>query len=142
MEDLSTQGRIIRKIEIATVRALQLLVVMLVVLATAILFYMFFKGVPTQTQRINSVDDLLATMQESFAGILTVVLGLELLETLKAYFAERRLRLEVILIVAIIAVGRHVLEIDFAHTAGLDLLGLSALIASLTLGYFLVRKEH
>jgi uncharacterized membrane protein (DUF373 family) len=47
---------------------------------------------------------------------LTVILALELLETLKAYFAEHRVRLEVILIVSIIAVGRHALEIDFDHT--------------------------
>jgi len=71
-----------------------------------------------------------------------VVLGLELLETLRAYFTEHRVRLEVILVVAIIAVGRQVIQIDFEHTPGMVLLGLSGLILALTLGYFLIKKSH
>jgi uncharacterized membrane protein (DUF373 family) len=142
MEDLSTQGKIIRKIEVVTVRALQVLLILIVVIATIILFVLFLSKLRDQAGHIDSVDMLLPVMQRSFAGILTVVLGLELLETLKAYFAEHHIRLEVILIVAIIAAGRHVLEIDFDHTSGIDLLGFSGIIVSLTLGYFLVKRAH
>jgi uncharacterized membrane protein (DUF373 family) len=81
-------------------------------------------------------------MQQSFAGVLIVVLGLELLETLKTYFAEHHVRLEVILVVAIIAVGRHVIQIDFEHTPGTVLLGLSSVILALTVGYFLIKRTQ
>jgi uncharacterized membrane protein (DUF373 family) len=81
-------------------------------------------------------------MQTSFAGILSVVLGLELLETLKAYSVEHHIRLEVILVVALIAVGRHVVVVDFEHASGPVLLGISAIIGALTLGYFLVKKTQ
>lgn len=142
MDDLSTQGKIIRKIEIVTVRALQVLVTLLVVVATVLLYTLFVEGLRTQAAHIESVDSLLSVMQKSFTGVLTVILALELLETLKAYFAEHRIRLEVILIVAIIAMGRHVLEIDFDHTRGVELLGFSAVILALTLGYFLVKRAQ
>jgi uncharacterized membrane protein (DUF373 family) len=81
-------------------------------------------------------------MQRSLAGVLVVVLALELLETLKTYFVDHHIRVEVILVVAIIAVGRHVIQIDFEHTPGIVLLGLSSVILALTSGYFLVRKVH
>jgi uncharacterized membrane protein (DUF373 family) len=81
-------------------------------------------------------------MQQSFAGVLSVVLGLELFETLKTYFTEHQIRLEVILVVAIIAVGRQVVQVDFEHTPGAVLFGLSAVILALTLGYFLVKRAQ
>ena len=125
-----------------TVGALQLLVASVVVIATVFLFVLFLRGLRNEVAQIESIETFLATMQKSFAGVLTVVLALELLETLKAYFNEHRIRLEVILIVATIAAGRHVLEIDFDHTSGLQLLGFATLIVSLTLGYFLVKKAQ
>ncbi|HVP00294.1 MAG TPA: phosphate-starvation-inducible PsiE family protein [Bryobacteraceae bacterium] len=139
---LSKQGEFIRKIEVVTVSALQVLAILLVAVATVILYILFYQGLRTQAAHIESVGGLLFVMQKAFAGILTVVLGLELLETLKAYFAEHHVRLEVILVVAIIAVGRHVLEVDFDHTTGVELLGLSGVILSLSLGYFLVKRTQ
>jgi uncharacterized membrane protein (DUF373 family) len=74
--------------------------------------------------------------------VLTVILGLELLETLKIYSQEHQVRLEVILVVAITAIARHLLQIDFEHTAGTVLLGIAAVIVALTSGYFFIRKTH
>lgn len=142
MEGNSRRDAIIHKVELGTIAALQVLVLVSVVLATVVLFVLFFNGLRTRVTRIESVGDLIPLMQQSFAGILIVVLGLELLETLKAYFVEHVVRLEVILLVAIIAVSRHVIQVDFEHTPGPALLGLSAVIVSLTLGYFLVKKAH
>ena len=87
------------KIERVTVAVLQVLVILSVVVATLALFVLFFNGLRTQLIRIEAIGDLIPMMQKSFAGILIVVLGLELLETLKTYFTEHRIRLEVILIV-------------------------------------------
>jgi uncharacterized membrane protein (DUF373 family) len=140
MEDSSTQGKLIRKVESVVIGALEVLVVLLVISATIILYFLFQKSVRSELAGIETVEELLEGMQRSFAGILTVVLGLELLETLKVYFAERSIRVEVILIVAIIAAGRHVIEIDFGHTGGTELFGFAGVIVSLTLGYFLVKR--
>jgi uncharacterized membrane protein (DUF373 family) len=134
--------RIIARIEVTTITALQMLLVVLVVVATVALYVLFAKNLYNEMAQIESVTALLPAMQRSFAGILTVVLGLELLETLKAYFTEHHVRLEVILVVAIIAVSRHLIQVDFEHTSGGVLLGLSAVVAALTLGYFLLKKTQ
>jgi uncharacterized membrane protein (DUF373 family) len=142
MDGVPLKDRIISKLEITAVTAMQMLVIVMVVVATLVLYVLLVKNLFTQVARIESVAGLLPTMQQSFAGVLTVVLGLELLETLRAYFTEHHIRLEVILVVAIIAVGRHVIQVDLEHTPGTVLLGLSAVILALTLGYFLIKKTQ
>jgi uncharacterized membrane protein (DUF373 family) len=136
------EEKIIPKIEFAVIIALQVLAIVLVVVATINLFVLLGGNLIAEVSQVASVETLLPAMQRAFAGILIVVLGLELLETLKTYFIEHHVRLEVILIVAIIAVGRHVIQIDFEHSSGPVLMGLSAVILSLTFGYFLVRKAQ
>jgi uncharacterized membrane protein (DUF373 family) len=140
MERTSRWTKIISAVELVIVTALQALVILLVIVATVVLFVLFTNNLLTEAHRIESIPSLLEAMQTSFAGILIVVLGLELLDTLKAYFVEHHIRLEVILVVAIIAVGRHVIQVDFEHTPGTVLIGLSSVILALTLGYYLVKK--
>jgi uncharacterized membrane protein (DUF373 family) len=124
------------------ITALQLLIVVVVIVATIVLYVLLVKNMIPQVSSIESTKGLLPTLQQSFAGVLSVILGLELLETLRTYSAEHHVRVEVILVVAIIAVARHVLQIDFEHTSGSVLLGVSAVILALTSGYFLVKKSH
>ena len=134
--------RIMSKVELITISAMQLLLIFAIATATIVLFFLFARNLVADASKIESVAELLPTMQQSFAGILIVVLGLELMETLKTYFTEHHVRVEVILVVAIIAVGRHVIQVDFAHTPASVDLGLAALIVALVLGYFLVKKSH
>jgi len=71
---------------------------------------------------------------------LMVLIGLELLETIRAYLEEGRVHAEVVFLVAIVAVSRKVIIMDY-KTAPTELLfGMSALIIALGLGYFLVRR--
>jgi uncharacterized membrane protein (DUF373 family) len=134
--------RITHGVELIAIAAMQVLLIFAVVTATIVLFVLFARNLIADASKIESVGDLLPTMQQSFAGILIVVLGLELLETLKTYFTEHHVRVEVILVVAIIAVGRHVIQVDFEHTPAMVDLGLASLIVALVVGYFLVRKAH
>jgi len=134
--------RIVSKVELITIAAMQLLLIFAVAVATIVLFVLFTRNLLEEARQISSVADLLPAMQQSFAGILIVVLGLELLETLRTYFTERHVRVEVILVVAIIAIGRHVIKTDFEHTPGNVLLGIAAVIVALVLGYFLVKKTQ
>ncbi len=142
MDGIALKDRILSKLEASVVAAMQVLMMVVVLVATFVLYLLLLKNLFTQVARIESVDGLLPTLQQSFAGVLTVVLGLELLETLNTYFTEHHVRLEVILVVAIIAIGRHVIQIDFEHTPGTVLLGISGVILALTLGYFLVKKAQ
>jgi uncharacterized membrane protein (DUF373 family) len=139
---MPSKDTVISRIELAVVTAMQVLIIAVVIASAILLYILFARNLIPQISEIGSVAGLLPAVQQSFAGVLTVVLGLELLETLKTYSVEHHVRLEIILVVAIIAIARHLLQIDFEHTAGTVLLGISAVIIALTCGYFLVRKSH
>jgi uncharacterized membrane protein (DUF373 family) len=142
MDGTSLKDKVISNVEVTAVTGMQVLLIVMVAVATVVLYVLLAKNLVSQLARIESAAGLLPTLQQSFAGVLTVVLGLELLETLKAYFTEHHVRLEVILVVAIIAVGRQVILLDFEHTSGTVLLGLSGVILALTLGYFLIKRAQ
>jgi uncharacterized membrane protein (DUF373 family) len=129
----------LRAFEMATVIALELMIIFTVATATVILATIYIAGMRAQLGHIVNLDTLQPTLEQYFSGVLMVLLGLELLETLKTYFSERHIRIEVILVVAMIAVGRHVIRVDFGHTDGFTLLGLAGLILALSAGYFLVK---
>jgi uncharacterized membrane protein (DUF373 family) len=135
-----SKNNLILKFEAAVVAALRLLLILVIAVAACVLFLLFLTKLRDEFREIDSLDSFLPATQRWFAGILVVLLGLELLETLKVYFTEHHVRLEVILVVAIIAVCRQVIQIDLEHASGPVLLGFSAVIASLTVGYFLVRR--
>jgi uncharacterized membrane protein (DUF373 family) len=129
----------LRAFEMTTVIALELLIVFTVATATIILATIYIQGMRTQMGHIVALDTLQPALEQYFSGILMVLLGLELLETLKIYFSERHIRIEVILVVAMIGVGRNVIRVELAHTPASTLVGLAALILALSAGYFLVK---
>jgi uncharacterized membrane protein (DUF373 family) len=137
----SFTNRIIGKFEALIIALLQLLLIVAVTVGTAQLFVLFIERLPGSWAAIGNAEDLHNAMQRAFGGVLVVVLGLELIETLKVYFHEHQVRVEVIMIVGLIAVGRHVIQVDFEHVEASKLVGLGALIVSLALGYFLVGRS-
>ena len=133
--------RVLTWFERIVVRTLTLLQMFLIGSATVSLFILlYFRFRPTFSS-IQDMDDLQGAIQRGFGGVLLVLLGLELLETLRTYFVERRVRLEVVMTVALIAIGRHVIQLDYHEAAGLEMFGIASLILALSGGYFLIRKS-
>jgi uncharacterized membrane protein (DUF373 family) len=132
--------RLLRIFERGILNAAQLLLVIVILLAVAQLWYLLAIAIRDRLGDIDSIPLLTQAVQRSFSGVLLIVLGLELLETLRVYFTHHRVRLEIILIVAIIAVARHIINLDVEHLSGASLAGIAALIAGLTGGYYLVRR--
>ncbi len=142
MNDDSPTAGFIRRFEIIVVLAVQLLLVAGLTIAILVLFVLFFDAVRANVTHVESVPKLQVLIGHLFSGAMVVLLGLELIETLKAYFVQHQVRTELILTVALIAVGRHVIQIDLDQVTGAQLGGLAALISSLALGYFVVRRSH
>ena len=139
-------GKVTTVFERMVVLALQILLLLILTLAMVELAILLYQAIVLRLTdaggvlAVDSVSDLQRAIQRGFAGILLIILGLELLDTLRTYFTEHRLRLEIILIVAIIALGRHIIVLDLEHVTGDVLLGVAALTLAVTGGYFLVRK--
>ncbi len=120
--------------------SVQLILVFVIAVAAIELWVLLLTRLRASLSEVDSVFGLQEAVQRVFAGVLLVVLGLELLETLRTYASEHHVRLETILTVAVIAMGRHIIQIDVDHHDGAWLIGVGALFLSLTGGYFLVKR--
>jgi uncharacterized membrane protein (DUF373 family) len=83
------------------------------------------------------IDELL----EIFGFFLLILIGVELLETIKAYLETNIIHVEVVLEVALIAIARKVIILDLKLYSELTLLGIAALIITLAGAYALL-KHH
>ncbi len=77
-----------------------------------------------------------------FGLFLLVLVGIELLDTIKTYLAERTLHVEVVLMVAMIAIARKVIILNEKEQSELALLGIGAIIVALGIGYYLLKLSH
>ena len=141
MKDLWPSEAIIRIFEKIALSGVQLLLMVLIALGLLDLVYLLVRGVRDKLMMIGSVGELHEAMQKGFAGILLILIGLELIETVRAYLHGHRVRLEIVLIVAVIAVARHIVDIDLKSANGVSLLGIATLVLALTAGYFLIRHR-
>lgn len=135
---------------IVIVRVLQALLALVIIVALielGVLIYgaiaRNFFGAPVVVGHvISTVPDLQRAVQGAFAGVLLVILGLELLETLRTYFAEHRVRLQVIIVVALIAMGRHIIQLDLEQASGTVLTGIGVLVLALAISYYLIGRVN
>ena len=81
-------------------------------------------------------------MLNVFGFFFLILIGLELLETIKTYFAEQQIHVEIVFLVAMIAVARKVIILELKSLPPVTLIGIAAIILALAVGYFLVKKAH
>lgn len=129
---------IMRKFETIIVMTLAALLAATIAFSTLELAVVLFKDLVSPPVLMLEMHELL----EIFGLFLLVLLGLELLETMKAYLRESVVHVEVVMIVAIIAIARKVIILDLKELDGLTLLGLAALLASLAFGYVYIKRTH
>ncbi|MFA6362847.1 phosphate-starvation-inducible PsiE family protein [Methanoregula sp.] len=71
---------------------------------------------------------------------LLVLIAVELLDTMKAYITENVIHVEIVVLLAIIAIARKVILLDPSVTDGMELIGIGVIIVGLSAAYFLLRK--
>ncbi len=82
----------------------------------------------------------LGEMLQVFNFFLLILVGLELIEVIKDYLREDTVHVEVVLLVALIAVARKVIILDPKALDPAVLWGLAAVILALAGGYFVLKK--
>jgi uncharacterized membrane protein (DUF373 family) len=75
-----------------------------------------------------------------FGLFFNVLIGLELFETVKLYLKEDVFHAEFVLLVALIAITRKVIIIEYDEIKPMLLFSMSALIFVLTAGYYFLKK--
>ncbi len=78
---------------------------------------------------------------DTFGLFLMVLIGLELMATMRMYLSDHSVHVEMMLLVALTAVTRKVVILDTGKTEPLLVFGVGILILALSGGYFLIRKK-
>jgi uncharacterized membrane protein (DUF373 family) len=124
---------LIAKVQAVIAGVLMILLIIVIALSTIHLCVLIAQEIWKPPRFLISVQDLL----ELFGYFLLVLIGVEILETLKGYFKKNTLHARVVLEVAMIAVARKVITTEPNAASGLTLLGIAALIVALGVAFYL-----
>ncbi len=127
----------VKTIERYIIKTLIALMSILLILATIQLAYLVVVSIIQSDVFILDVDVLM----DLFGVFLLVLIGIELLDTIKVYFKKHEIHVEVVMLVALIAVARKIVLMDLSYYSGLEILGIAAIVISLSLGYYFIKKS-
>lgn len=122
----------LKKLERLVVAALMLMMSAVVLLSTLELGWILIKDALSPPLMILEIDELL----ELFGFFLLVLIGIELLETIKNYYETGKIDLAVIFTVALIALSRKIIILEPEKYDPLTLVGMAVLILGLVAGYW------
>jgi uncharacterized membrane protein (DUF373 family) len=92
---------------------------------------------PTTLETLITLPEL----HSIFGLFLSILIGIELLETMKIYLIDDSLRVEIVFLVAMIGITRHVIDLDYKKLPPLTPVGIATVILSLTVGYYYLKKS-
>lgn len=119
-----------------------LMVLLIVVLLAAIvdLVWLMFKSLVLESPALLESHELITVL----GAFLLVLIGVELLDTIKAYFIENTIHVEIVILLAIIAMARKVILLDptgiSGYEFGFELMGIGVIMVGLGAGYYLIKK--
>lgn len=128
--------RLFRVFEKVTVVVLLCLMMLAVALSTIELAIILFRELMKPPVFFLNIQE----MMEVFSFFLMVLIGLELVESMKAYLDHDKVPAEVVVLVALVAVSRKVIILDYEKMAPEKLFGVAAIILALGIGFFLLRR--
>lgn len=128
--------KILKTFEKVIILVLLGLMMLAVLVATVELAFILYAELMKPPILLLNVEEML----QVFGFFLMVLIGLELLETIRSYLQENRVHAEVVFLVALVAVARKIIILDYKDITSEMLYGMSGLILALGVGYFLVRR--
>ncbi|MEW5789888.1 MAG: phosphate-starvation-inducible PsiE family protein [Pseudomonadota bacterium] len=128
----------LKKFERVVVLTLIAMLSIVVLLAVGELGWVLVQDAITPPVLILEIDELL----DIFGLFLLVLIGIELLEMMKAYLAEGVVHSEVVLTVALIAIARKIVVLDARDYSGATLVGIGVIIVALAAAYWVIRRAR
>jgi len=124
-------------IEKFIIYALIVMMVIVLILATIELGYYLVINILDSNYLLIDLDNLM----DLFGVFLLVLIGIELLDTIKVYLRRNVVHVEVVVLVAIIAIARKVVVLKIEQLSGELIMGIGVLIISLSVAYYLIKKS-
>ena len=128
----------LKKFERVIIYILIIMMVFVVTLSTIRLGWKIVEEMMHPPFLLLNIDQLFIV----FGFFLMILIGLELLESLRAYITEDQIHVEVIFTIALIAVARKVITLDMIKLSPQFLIGIATVLFSLAIGYYLIKRAH
>ncbi len=129
-------GRFLVLFEHLIVSSLILMMVVVILLSTIELGRILVLDIITPPNYLLEINELL----DVFGFFMLILIGVELLETIRAYLNQHEVHVEIVLEVALIAVSRKVVIIDVKEFSPNTLLAIAAIVISLAGAYYLQKR--
>lgn len=129
---------LITRVQALTVAAIMVLLTVVVILSTAHLGWLIAEEIWKPPRFLIPVQGLM----DIFGYFLLVLIGVELLETLKMYLKRDIIQISVVIEVALIAMARKVITEEPESVSPYTLFGIAALILALAIAFYLERHSR
>lgn len=128
---------VIEKLEKFILSTLIIMIALVIVVSTVELGWIIIRDLMKPPLFLLSIADL----KEIFGFFLLVLIGMEFLETIRAFLIDNVVHVGIILEVALIAIARKVIILDFEKYDGLTTIGMAALIVAVAVAYYAVKRR-
>lgn len=132
---------LVNKFERIVYAALMLLLMVVLLFAIGDLCYLLIMNLTNIPPMLLENHELTHVL----GGFLLILIGVELLDTIKAYFIENAIHFEIVILLAIVAIARKVILLDPSTAPnpeyiGMELIGIGIVVVGLAGAYFLIKK--
>jgi len=131
---------LIKKFEQAVFYLLAAILAVYIVVEIIELVYQFGKALLLSNEGSGRLLITKDQTQMVLPVFFNILIAIELIDTFNFYVKEHSIKVQSILLIGLIALGRKLLTLDVGHADGLSNIGLAALILALAGGYYLVKK--
>jgi uncharacterized membrane protein (DUF373 family) len=132
-----TMLKIVQSVEGIVVRVLIWLMLLAIVLGTIELGRVLFAAIIHPPFLLLDIS----TLFDAFGLFLVILIGLELLKSMQFFLSEKRIKPEMVIEVAIIALCNKIITLNLKTTAADSLLGMAALLIGLAAGYYILQRR-
>jgi uncharacterized membrane protein (DUF373 family) len=124
------------KIERFVIQALIVMMALVVLFASLDLAWIIIQDLIVPPYLLFDVSRLL----EIFGMFLLILIGIELLDSIRTYLNQKLIHVEVVMTVALIAIARKVIILDVKELDGIKLIGVGVIIVALAFGYVYIKR--
>ena len=131
---------IVNKFEKIVYAVLMALLMFVLVASLVELVWYLYQSLTNEPVYLLESHELITVL----GAFLLVLIGVELLDTIKAYFRENTIHVEIVVLLAIIAIARKVILLDPTSVSGIDfgieLTGIGIAVVCLAAGFYLIKR--
>ena len=116
------------------------LLMIVIVISLVDLAWLMYQSLVVTSPYLLETPKLIAVL----GAFLLVLICIELLDTIKAYFKENTIHVEIVILLAIIAISRKVILLDPSGMTGVEygveMMGIGVIVISLAAAYYFLKK--